>query len=306
MFPESGRTGKASKATAGGFLCAILLMSAADLRAGARVYSNIEYSHAGGYSLLMDGHVPASDRPVPVVILVHGGAWVSGDRKRSVEPLFKPLSDAGFAWFSISYRLASSSPTLAGSAALVTGAVDDVRAAVEFVRSHAAEYNIDPNRIALMGESAGAQLSAMAALRPARHAEVQAVVGFYCPSDLAALIQTMPMIPETIRRVVRATPFEDLLVSRLREVSPVNWVREDAPPFLLIHGTADTVVPFQQSVEMCSALRKAGSSCDLYPVVGGGHGLRWWEPAPRLLTYKYDMVRWLTQELSSPKPRLRK
>jgi len=284
---------------------AILLMSSADLHAGARVYSDIEFSHPGGYSLLMDGRVPASDGPVPVVILVHGGAWVSGDRKRSVEPLFKPLSDAGFAWFSISYRLASSSPTLAGSAAMLSGAVDDVRAAVEYIRAHAVEYNVDPHRIALMGESAGAQLSAMAALKPALNGEVQAVVGFYCPSDLAALIQTMPMIPERIRRVVRGTPFEDLLVSHLREVSPINWVREKAPPFLLIHGTADTVVPFGQSVEMCSALRKVGSACDLYPVDGGGHGLRWWEPAPRLTTYKYDMVRWLAQELSPSKLRRR-
>lgn len=280
----------------------VSLMTGVDLQAGGKTYTNVEYSRPAGYSLQMDAHIPASDRPVPAVILVHGGAWVSGDRKRSVEPLFKPLSDAGFAWFSISYRLATSAPTISGSTEMLGGAVDDVRAAVEFVRTHASEYHIDPHRIALMGESAGAQLSAMAALRPRRNGAVQAVVTFYCPSDLAALIQTMPMIPESIRRVVNGTPFEDLLLAHLREFSPINWVRQDAPPFLMIHGTADTVVPFQQSVNLCTALRKSGSACEIYPVEGGGHGLRWWEPASRLTTYKYDMVRWLARELSPSKP----
>jgi acetyl esterase/lipase len=241
------------------------------------------------------------------VILVHGGAWVSGDRRRSVAPLFQPLTDDGFAWFSISYRLANmmepkSTPTIAASAALLGGAVDDVRAAVAFVHAHAAEYNVDPHRIALIGESAGAQLSAMAALKPARNGEVQAVVGFYCPSDLVGLIQTMPMIPESIRRAVKGTPFETMLTAYLRELSPINWVRDEAPPFLLIHGTADTVVPFQQSVNMCAALTKAGSTCDVYPVNGAGHGLRWWEGVDRLTTYKRYMIRWLTDNLN---PKLR-
>lgn len=222
---------------------------------------------------------------------------------RSVEPLFKPLSDGGFAWFSISYRLANpaesrAKPTFSAAAALLGGAVDDVRAAVAFVRSHASDYDVDPNRIALVGESAGAQLAAMAALKPARNGAVQALVGFYCPSDLVSLVQTMPMIPDSIRRAVNGTPFEDLLLAYLRDLSPIRWVREGAPPFMLIHGTADTVVPFQQSVDLCSALRKAGSTCELYPVEGGGHGLRWWEPARRLTVYKQDMVRWLTEQLT--------
>ena len=279
---------------------AVLLVAAVNLRAGDRTYSDIEYSRPGGYSLLLDTHLPTSAHATPAVIIVHGGAWVSGDRRRSVEPLFAPISDAGFAWFSISYRLATSASSLAGSAALLSGAADDVRAAVAFVRSHAAEYNVDPTRIALVGESAGAQLSAMAALKPAPDGEVQAVVGFYCPSDLAALIQTMPMIPETIRRAVNGTPFEDLLLARLREQSPINWVHRNAPPFLLIHGTVDAAVPFQQSIDFCSALRRAGSRCDLFPVVGAGHGLRFWEAAPRLLGYKQEMVRWLTEKLAAP------
>ena len=284
----------------------MLLMAAVDLRAAGKSYADVEFSHPTGYSLQLDAHVPEGNGPFPAVIIVHGGAWVTGDRRRSVEPLFKPLSDAGFAWFSISYRLANiadprSTPTIAVSAALLGGAVDDVRAAVAYVRTHASGYNVDPHRIALVGESAGAQLAAMAALKPWRNGDVQAVVGFYCPSDLVALIQTMPMIPDSLRRAVMNTPFEAMLAGYLRELSPINWVREGAPPFLLIHGTADTVVPFQQSVDFCAALHKTGSTCDLYPVDGAGHGLRWWEPAKRLTAYKHYMAQWLTQELTTPK-----
>ncbi len=289
----------------------VLLMAAIDLEAGGKAFSDIEFSRPGGYSLQMDAHVPEGEGPFPAVVIVHGGAWVTGDRKRSVEPLFKPLSDAGFAWFSISYRLANmveprSTPTIAATAALLGGAIDDVRAGVAYVRSHASEYNVDPHRIALVGESAGAQLAAVAALKPGRNGDVQAVVGFYCPSDLVALVQTMPMIPDSFRRAVKDTPFEQILLAYLRELSPMNWVRDGAPPFLLIHGTADTVVPFQQSVDLCSAMRKAGSTCDVYPVDGAGHGLRWWSgPNPGMTEYKQQMVRWLTQELAASSARKR-
>jgi acetyl esterase len=284
-------------------LVTVLLMAGVDMLAGGRSFSDVEYSRPGGYSLKLDAHIPDGDGPFPAVILVHGGAWVSGDRKKSVEPLFKPISDGGFAWFSISYRLANmadpkTAPTVSAVTSLLGGAVDDVRAAVAHVRSHAAEYHIDPNRIALVGESAGAQLSAMAALKPGPNADVQAVVAFYCPSDLVTLVQTMPFIPDSIRRAVKGTPFEEFLNAYLRELSPINWVRADAPPFLMIHGTADTVVPFHQSEDMCDAMHQARASCEVFPVNGGGHGLRWWEPAVRLTTYKQRMVQWLTQQLA--------
>src|ERR1700746_1900362 len=72
-----------------------------------RMKNDIVYGHAGGIDLLMDGALPESKTPTPAVILVHGGGWVRGDRRVEVRPLFQPLSDAGFAWFSISYRLAN-------------------------------------------------------------------------------------------------------------------------------------------------------------------------------------------------------
>ena len=72
------------------------------------------------------------------------------------------------------------------------------------------------------------------------------------------------------------------------------------PPFLLIHGTADPLVPYEQSVAMCDRMRSADASCDLYPVAGASHGIRWWESSPRVSTaYKQRMVEWLHAELAT-------
>jgi acetyl esterase len=264
----------------------------------AASFADVEYGRPGGYSLRMDARIPEGRGPFPAAIVVHGGAWVAGDRKKSVLPLTQALRDAGFAWFSISYRLANPVDYKSTPAALLGGSVEDVRQAVAYVKKHAAEYNVDPERIALIGESAGAQLSAMAALKPGPGGEVEAVVGFYCPSDLVSLVQATPFIPESLRQVVKGTSFEDVLFGYLRELSPMNSIHAGAPPFLLIHGTVDNVVPFQQSVDMCNGLRKAGSTCDLYPVEGASHGLTFWEASKRLTGYKAEMIGWLKRQLS--------
>jgi alpha-L-fucosidase 2 len=179
-------------------------------------------------------------------------------------------------------------------------AVDDVRQAVAYVKQHAAEYRVDTTRIALVGESAGAQLASMAALKPARGGAVQAVVALYSPSDLVSLAETSPQIPTSVRQALKGTPFADMLMAGLSNLSPINFVKRDSPPFLLIHGTADTLVPFAQSERMCARIREAGGSCELYPVRGGGHGIRWWE-ADHLTAYKREMIRWLAEALK-PQP----
>ena len=267
----------------------------------------IVYSHVGEHGLHMDAHVPEGHGPFPAAIIVHGGGWVAGERKHMVQPLFKPLTDAGFVWFSIDYRLANGKPAGAtaqsglengiASALMLGTAVDDVRQAVAYVKEHASSYRVDVNRIALIGESAGAQLASMAALKPGPNGSVRAVVAFYGPSDLVALAKTSRHIPDSVRQAIKGTAWEDMLLAGLRDLSPVNWVRNDAPPFLLIHGTADTLVPFEQSKTMCDKIRAAGGACELYTVEGGGHGIRWWESA-HLTAYKQRMVHWLEKELN--------
>ena len=167
------------------------------------------------------------------------------------------------------------------------------------MKQHADEYHIDPDRIALIGESAGGQLACMAALRPDPEGAVQGVVAFYTPSDLASLVRTSSLIPDNVRDAVKGTPFDGLLMAGLTNFSPINYVSATSPPFLLIHGTDDNVVPLAQSERFCDKLRTAGAGCDLFRVEGGGHGVRGWQSL-RLTDYKPFMIRWIRQVLARP------
>jgi acetyl esterase len=261
--------------------------------ASAEVLRDIEYSRPAGVPLQLDASIPSGDGPFAAAIIVHGGGWVRGDRRTEVEPLFEPLSDAGIAWFSISYRLATD-PISFGVA------INDVEAAVRFVKAHAAEYKIDPRRIALIGESAGGHLAAMAALNPDPDLRVQAVVALYAPTDLVSLAKDSALIPASIREKMRGTPWESLVLARLSQLSPIENVRRDMPPFLFIHGTGDPLVPIEQSSAMCTKMKAAGNACKVFPVAGAGHGIRWWESNQSIAApYKHEMVRWLKEELNS-------
>lgn len=250
---------------------------------------DIEYGEVNGRSLRLDAGIPDGKGPHPAAILVHGGGWMRGDRVWNMEPLFPVLADAGIAWFSISYRLASDFMNI-GSA------VADVRQATRYVRENATKYGIDPQRLALIGESAGAHLSSLAAFEDPK--QVAAVVALYGPADLELLAKTSPVVPPQIRSAVEASGFAELLLGHLRSLSPVQHVRSDAPPFLLIHGTADHIVPFEQSVEFQNTLRAAGAVCDLISVPGGGHGMRYWNN-PAQTRYRADLVAWLHHRLAA-------
>ncbi len=261
---------------------------------------DIEYGQVGKVALRFDAHIPEGRGPFAAAILVHGGAWVAGDRINSVRPLLQPLSDAGLAWFSISYRLAADVARNPIGAAMQMGTAEsDVRRAVAFVKEHAAEYRVNPNKIVLIGESAGGQLAAMAALRPDADGSMRGVVAFYTPSDLATLVRTSNLIPDNVRDAVKGTLFDTILMAGLTEFSPINAVSSASPPFLLIHGTDDPVVPFAQSERFCDKLRACNVGCDIYTVQGGGHGIRYWESA-KLTDYKLPMIRWIQKVIAQP------
>lgn len=261
---------------------------------------DIEYGQVGKTTLRLDAHIPDGKGPFPATILVHGGAWVAGDRINNVRPLLEPLADAGIAWFSISYRLAADVARNPIGAAMQMGTAEsDVRRAVAFVKEHAFEYRVSPNRLVLIGESAGGQLASMAALKPDADGAVQGVVAFYTPSDLAMLVRTSSLIPDNVRDAVKGTMFDNILMAGLTEFSPINAVSSSAPPFLLIHGTDDNVVPFAQSERFCDKLRASNVGCEIFPVKGGAHGIRAWESA-KLTDYKPAMIRWIQKVLARP------
>jgi alpha-L-fucosidase 2 len=244
----------------------------------------VEFARPGDQPLYFDSRVPEGPGPFPSAILVHGGGWIRGDRFTEVSSLFEPLTRAGIAWFSIDYRLAKD-PISFGLA------IRDVEAAVRFVADNAAEYNVDPTRIVLIGESAGGHLAAMAALN--RNLPVKAVVALYAPTDLASLAENAGLIPEAVRQNMEGSLWGGLLRARLLQLSPIDHLHPNMPPFLLIHGTDDPLVPIQQSRDMCARMKAMGNTCEVYPVEGAGHGMRHW----RSSAYQQEIVRWLKPRL---------
>jgi alpha-L-fucosidase 2 len=274
-------------------LFCLALLAVATTRAA--VQTDLEYGQSAGVSLRLDACVPDGPGPFPAVILVHGGGWNAGDKsggpkKGYMAPMHEPLSAAGYAWFSINYRLA---PDFHHPAA-----VEDVETAIRWVKSHAAQFHLDPRRIALSGESAGGHLVAMAAVRADDSTRVAAVIPFYGVFDLVAETKRRGSPEPSFTRLLGREARDEALPKLLAEASPINFVKPDLPPFLLVHGTADQSVAYQQSVDFQSRLRTVGVACDLITIKDGPHGMLPWPPlAP---DFKDRVVAWLNTTLPSP------
>jgi acetyl esterase len=277
-----------------GFLLALVLFLFPSI-GWAELRTDIEYARAGGETLLLDAFTPEGEGPFPTVIIVHGGGWHAGDKQfPGVTPLFAPLSKAGFAWFSINYRLVPKHHFPAP--------VEDVETAIRWVKAHAGQYKVDPRRIAITGESAGAHLVAMVAVQAKPDTQVAAVVPFYGPFDLEGLARTRPneQAPTAVMNLVGASELNDDAYQRLHQASPIYFVHPGMPPFLLIHGTADKLVPYEQSVKLCEKIKAAGGACELLPVEGADHGIGGWEKHPEFQAYKPKLVEWLKATLGAP------
>jgi pectinesterase len=256
-----------------------------------RVKRDIEYGQAGGESLKLDAFTPAGLGPFPAVIFVHGGGWSGGDKTGGNDPLFAPLARKGIAWFTINYRLAPKHHYPAP--------VEDVHAAIRWVKTHAREFNIDPNRLALVGESAGGQLVAQAAALADDDTRVAAVALFYAPMDFIADMERRGGLSVSMRGLFGRgdAKADEATLRLLREASPINHVRPGLPPFLLAHGTGDMSVLYNWSPQFQAKLKAAGVSCDLITIPDGVHGMARWETiAPE---YKNKVADWLAQKLSA-------
>ena len=261
----------------------------------AKVTRDVVFATPAGVKLKLDVSVPATPGPHPAVILVHGGAWQAGD-KTNFRALFQPLTDAGYAWFSINYRLA---PKFT-----IPACVEDVETAVTWVKAHAAEYDIDPDRVALLGESAGGHLVELVAARSAEHSPVRpaAVVAFYAPSDLPALAVSSEAhgiaVGSMFSKLFGHAELDETATKLMRDASPLTYVKAGLPPFLLLHGTADTLVPIAQSTAFQAACRAVGVPCDLVTVQGGTHGMILWNLIDQ--SYKAKVLKFLDQTMKTP------
>lgn len=245
-----------------------------------REYQNLTYAQApGGLDLKLDLYLPSSGAhpgPWPVVAWFHGGGWAAGD-KFPCPVTF--LTTHGFAVASVNYRLAPG--------ATHPAQINDCKAAVRWLRSRAAEYHLDPKRIGAAGQSAGAHLAALLGTS----ANERALEGRLGPLDVSSRVQAVCAIsgpfelrPEFLSEVAQAADAQRI-VSRfiggtleekrdaLLEASPANYVSGDDPPFLIMHGERDSLVPVNQSRRMHRALIRSGGRSALYIDPNAGHGM---------------------------------
>jgi acetyl esterase len=255
----------------------ILLLST--LQISAQVIRDVEYAAPDGRSLKLDVNVPAGSGPFPIAIIVHGGGN-KGDKQSFVTPLFGPLSAASFTWFTIDFR-----PSSAGFAA----AIADVDQAIRWIKLNAAKYKGDPRRVALIGESSGGILALVTAGRATQETRVNAVVAFYTPADLSYIVRD-GNVPKLVRDYWGISPDQDLAAWQ-KEWSPISYARRGMSPVLLIHGSADTKVPFANSLKLEKALKEAGVPCELIAIKDGDHGMGSWETVDS--SYKNKMIVWL-------------
>jgi acetyl esterase/lipase len=250
--------------------------------------TDTEYGRAGNVSLKLDASIPDGEGPFPVAIAVHGGGWGSGDKAADITPLFAPLTDAKFTWFSINYRLA---PAHRWPACL-----DDVRTAVGWVKAHAAEYKGDPNRVALIGYSAGGHLAFMATQLAEPSQRVQALVGLAPPTDFEQDLPQRGGLSKALQDLLdRPKDVDETSLKLIREIGPIHHIKKDLPPYLLLQGTADKTVPLVQTQNFAAKLREAGIACDIVTVEGAPHRFMDWgkfDPG-----YKTKLIDWLTMAL---------
>ncbi|HMU92617.1 MAG TPA: alpha/beta hydrolase [Anaerolineales bacterium] len=235
------------------------------------VERDVTYCIMNGIELKMDVYYPSSnDGPWAAAMYIHGGGWSNGDKADGAGAKeIGPLRAAGFLVVAVNYRLAPQN--------LFPAMIEDVKCAVRSLRAHADEYNLDPDRIGVWGGSAGGHLAAMLGTTDKnagfdvgeyldQSSRVQAVVDMFGPADL-----TVPFEGgyESARRV-----FDGFDAAR---ASPVTYVSADDPPFLILHGTEDELVPLEQSQILLARLQAAGVPAELVIVANAAHGFT---PAP--------------------------
>ena len=241
------------------------------------VHRDVAYVTDGHERQKLDLYVPDTGENLPLIIWVHGGAWRGGSKEH-----YNPMAylKSGYAGASINYRLSQH--------AVFPAQIEDVKAAVRWLRANAETYRLDPNRFAAWGSSAGGHLVAM--LGTAGNikefevgenlevsSEVQAVVNYFGPTDF--LQMDAHRLPDGLVHDAPDSPESQLVGGPIQEhkdrvarANPVTYVSKDDPPMLIIHGDQDKLVPYHQSVLLKNALEGAGVVVTLYKVEGGGHG----------------------------------
>jgi acetyl esterase/lipase len=263
---------------------------------------SLVYGTADGQTLTMDYYAPKGPGVHPIAIVIHGGGYQYGDAKSGSEAYVADfLAPAGYAVFSVNYRLAPKYP--------YPYMVLDVQRAVRFIRYHAKEYDADPNKIALVGGSAGGFLSNMVGLLNApgdsnatdpvdrESARAQAVVTMYAQSSFE-------FVP--LNSAVHAL-LDPLIAQKgekeaIHEASPITYVAKSDPPFLEILGDRDEYIPYAEATNLQTALAAVGVRCDIIRIPNGKHGTEDWNKVPGVPDWEREMTEWLNARLHHKGP----
>ena len=274
-------------------------------------HSDLVYATLGGTPLRLDLYIPnAAPQPYPVVIWIHGGGLSGGSKFPAGNAGL--LMQHGFAVASLDYRLTSQAGQYGANAVTFPAQIHDVKGAIRWLRANAGTYHLDPARFGAWGGSAGGHLAALAGTSGgvaaiegniggnlAFSSAIQAVADHFGPTDLlnmqldvttppgSAFDHDSPGSPEShligfdqpsqgigVLRANQSNPNPPYpaFMTLITQANPITWVDANDPPFTIAHGTADNVVPQNQSTRMANALQAVGVPYDYTPVVGAGHG----------------------------------
>ncbi len=245
---------------------------------------DVKYVSDGDAAQTLDIYFPEKtpEQPQPLLIWIHGGGWRGGSKTGM--PYLGQLT-RGYVVASIEYRFSQK--------AVFPAQIQDCQAAIRWLRAHARKYHIDPKRIGVGGASAGGHLAALVGTSGGKKAfppigdskeesdRVQAVCDIFGPADFWTVIKQADA-DKNVKNIFewnKGDPYSLLIGAKLGEdkdkcdaVSPVHYVSKDCPPFLILHGDRDTLVPYAQSVELADLLHKAGVPVTLQRLPGAGHG----------------------------------
>ncbi|HUI32976.1 MAG TPA: alpha/beta hydrolase [Dysgonamonadaceae bacterium] len=231
---------------------------------------NVEYKNVYGKSLQIDLYKPKNaGEPLPLLLFIHGGGWKSGKRSDYMVYLIS-FAEKGYMTGTVSYRLKRDS--------IYPASVEDVSDAVEWVFKNGENFGYDPHRVALIGGSAGAHLSMLAAYgwrdsrsqmdSIANNNQIKAVVDIYGPVDLTDdYAQTQPLVTGFMGHSYREKP------ELYKEASPITYLSKSAPPTLILHGTSDKLVPIHQSDTLKSRLDELEVPCEYYKLPFWPHAM---------------------------------
>src|SRR3984893_8241199 len=280
-----------------GLLVLALTVSSFAAEVRTPTQEGIVYGVADGQPLTMDYYAPKGPGPHPIAIIIHGGGYQRGNSKSGSEAYCADfLAPAGYAVFSINYRLAPKYPS--------PYMVYDVERAIRFIRHNASRWDGQPNRIALVGGSAGGFLSNMVGLLNApggasasdpvdrERARVEAVVTLFAQSSFA----TVPLNAD-VHALLDTLIQQKGQAEALRVASPITYVSKGDPPFLQILGDKDEYIPFSEAANLDGALRKVGVPSEIIRIPGGMHGTGGWNKLPGVPDWEVQMTEWLNRTL---------